>query len=289
MAAQLGYRTQTTQRVLAGEQVHLLAMVVADITNPVFFGMIRGAERTALHAGYQLVLAETQESQRIEQAALERLSAVVDGVILASSRLPDGQIRAAAKAAPLVVLNRLVDQVPSVAGDNLRSIKKVVQHLVEHGHRRLTYLAGPEASWSDGMRWRGVLEAADELELIVRRIGPLLPTEAGGRQAAASWSEHPTSAVIGYNDLIAIGFIRTLQQAGARVPQDVSVVGFDNIRDAELIDPRLTSVALPLVSLGSAAVNHLLKTSIIATRRDESVLLPARVVLRDSVGPPSAR
>ena len=94
------------------------------------------------------------------------------------------------------VLNRLVDQVPSVASDNIRAVKRAVEHLAQNGHRRLSYLAGPEASWADGMRWRGVLEAGHELDISVRRIGPHPPTPAGGRQAAEAWLRHPTTGVI---------------------------------------------------------------------------------------------
>lgn len=149
-----------------------------------------------------------------------------------------------------------------------------------------SYLAGPEASRADGMRWRGVREAGHELELKVRRIGPLLPTMRGGSSAAEAWAQHPTSAVIAYNDLVAIGFIQAVCRAGFRVPQDVSVVGFDNIIECTLIEPRLTTLAAPLVSLGSVAVNHLVRR----TQRplgdyDDLVVLPSRLVIRESTGP----
>jgi DNA-binding LacI/PurR family transcriptional regulator len=286
VAAQLGYRAETRQRRLEGPSTSMLAMVVADITNPVFFGMIRGAERTALHAGYTLVLAETQESETAERALLERIRPSVDGIILTSSRMSDAVIRTVAKTAPIVVLNRLVDQVPSVASDNVKAVKRAVEHLVGVGHRSLTYLAGPEASWADGMRWRGLLEAGHELDIKVRRIGPSLPTLAGGRQAAEQWLTAPTTGVVAYNDLVAIGFLQAMREHGIDVPGEVSVIGFDNIRDAELIQPALTTIASPLRSLGSAAVNHLLKTSLIPQQRgDDSVVLPARVVVRASTGP----
>jgi DNA-binding LacI/PurR family transcriptional regulator len=285
VAAELGYRMELRQRSLPSARTHLLAMIVADITNPVFFGLIRGAERTATHAGYTLVLAETQESEQAERQVVERLAARVDGVILASSRLSDGAIRAVAKTSPLVVLNRFVDQVPSVTSDNVRAVKRAVEHLVVLGHRAVTYLSGPEASWADSMRWRGLLEAGHELEIKVRRIGPYLPTINGGRQAAERWRKAPTSGVVAYNDLVAIGFMQAVAEAGLQVPRDVSVVGFDNIRDAGLVRPQLTTIASPLVSLGSAAVNHLLKTGVAPVRRDQAVILPARVVLRESTGP----
>ena len=288
VATRLGYRTDLRSRQVEGRSTSMLAMVVADITNPVYFGLIRGAERTAVHAGYTMLLVETQESEEAERALLARVVPSVDGVVLTSSRLSDADIRAVAKTVPLVVLNRLVDQVPSVASDNVRAVRTAVEHLVASGHRSLSYLAGPDASWASDMRWRGLVEGAHGPAVRVRRLGPHLPTVSGGRQAAAAWLAAPTTGVLAYNDLVAIGFIQAVTQAGLRVPQDVSVVGFDNIREAELVQPPLTTIASPLVSLGSAAVNHLLATSGTATARDPSFVLPARFVLRGSTGPAPA-
>lgn len=285
VAAELGYRSEPTERVLRSVRTGLLTMVVADITNPVFFGMIRGAERTASHAGYQLVLGETQESEERERQLVAALGPASDGLILTSSRLPDSAIRTLAKTTPLVVLNRLVDQVPSVVSDNVRAVERAVEHLVGAGHRSLSYLAGPEASWADGMRWRGLLEAGHELGLKVQRIGPNRPTMNGGRQAVEQWRRAPTTGVVAYIDLIAIGFIQAAGDAGYAVPRDVSVVGFDNIRESQLVSPRLTTIAAPMVSLGSAAVHHLLRTARTPPPAEQTVVLPARLVVRDSTGP----
>jgi DNA-binding LacI/PurR family transcriptional regulator len=285
VAAELGYRAERTERSLPSDRTGLLTMVVADITNPVFFGMIRGAERTASHAGYQLVLGETQESEARERQLVAGLSRTSDGLILASSRLPDNAIRGLAKATPLVVLNRVVDQVPSVVSDNVRAVKRAVEHLAGGGHRSLAYLAGPEASWADGIRWRAVLEAGHELGLRVQRIGPCRPTMGGGRQAVEQWRPGTSTGVVAYNDLVAIGFLQGVHEAGYAVPRDVSVVGFDNIREGELVSPQLTTIAAPLVSLGSAAVNHLLKTTSPPRRTQQTVILPARLVVRGSTGP----
>jgi LacI family transcriptional regulator len=287
VAAQLGYRTDETDRELPRTTTSLLAMVVADITNPVFYGMIRGAERTARHAGYTMVLAESQESPAAEREALERLVSAVDGVVLTSSRMSDAAIRSVAKSVRVVVLNRLVDQVPSVATDTVGAVRLAAEHLLNRGHDSLTYLAGPEASWSDGMRWRGVLESGQQLAIKVRRIGPYRPTISGGRDAATEWLQAPTSAVLAYNDLIAIGFQQGVTDAGLSVPADVSIIGFDNIREAELVTPGLTTLASPLASLGSAAVRHLLWVR----RSDEDdhapLLLPSRLVVRGSTARPA--
>ena len=282
-AARIGYRSVTIERDASTRGSSLIAMIVADITNPVFFGLIRGAERTASHAGYTLLITETQESERNEREALARVLPLVDGAVLTSSRMADSSIREAARQKPLVVLNRMVTQVPSVTSDNIRAIKGAAEHLTAAGIGAVSYLAGPEASWADGMRWRGLREAAMELDLKVQRIGPNLPTMQGGAAAALEWSRRPTHGVIAYNDLVAIGFIRAVTAAGHRVPEDVSVIGFDNIQESELVTPRLTTIAAPSVSLGSTAVNHLLKrTSHGRAEAPEPVQLPARLVVRDS-------
>ena len=170
--------------------------------------------------------------------------------------MSDSAIREVAKQRPTVVMNRVVGQVPSVTSDNVRAIKHAVEHLADSGIKAISYLAGPQASWADGMRWRGLVEAGHELELRVHRIGPCVPTMIGGIRAAERWLQNPTGGVIAYNDLIAIGFIRAVRKAGQHVPEDVQVIGFDNILDAALLEPRLTTIASPVVSLGSAAVNH---------------------------------
>ena len=285
VAEEIGYRSTALERALPVQRTMLLAMIVADINNPVFHGMIRGAERTAMHAGYTMLLVETQESEHTEKQALSRVLQAVDGVILSSSRMPDASIRDAAKHRPLVVLNRIVDQIPSVASDNLKAMRKASEHLAGAGVGEITYLAGPEASWSDGMRWRGLRAAGPELNLKVRRIGPNTPTMAGGRLAATKWRGNQTRGVIAYNDLLAIGFIQAVMLAGYRVPEDVCAIGFDNSLDSSLVEPRLTTIAAPLVSLGSAAVNRLLKRSWHEEAElAEPVLLPTRLVVRDSTG-----
>ena len=284
VAEEIGYRSTRIERE-SPHRSSLLAVVVADITNPVYFGMIRGAERTAAHAGYSTMIVETQESEATEREALARVQPIVDGIVLTSSRMGDGTIREIAKRGPLVVLNRIVGQVPSVTSDNIHAIKRAAEHLAEAGVDAITYLAGPDASWSNGMRWRGLREAGLELNLKVRRIGSHEPTMRGGAAAAQVWLQHPTPGVIAYNDLVAIGFIRAVAAAGVAVPAGVQVVGFDNIVDAELMQPGLTSIASPLVSLGSAAVNHLLNSRRQRAEELEPILLPARLVVRGSTGP----
>ena len=285
VADELGYRSGRMERPLSTRGTGVLAVIVADIANPVFVGMIRGAEREAAQHGLTLAIVETQESQEGEERAISRLEATVDGFILASSRLSDQTIRALAKRKSVVVLNRTVGEVASVASDNVRATKKATEHLIELRHSSICYLAGPEASFANGMRWRGLKEAGHELDLQVRRIGPFLPTLRGGGDAAERGRQRPTTAVIAYNDLMALGFMQAVAASGRRVPGDVSVIGFDNIVDAGLVEPGLTTIAAPLVSLGSTAVAHLASRRRVDADTREPVLLPARLVVRGSTGP----
>ena len=287
VAQRLGYRVRRIDPGPVARRAGLIALFVADIANPVFVGLIRGAERASAEHDTTLLLIESQESEDAEQAAVARLVPLVDGMVLTSSRLSDNAIRATAKTVPLVVLNRAVRDVASVTCDNVHAIKKAAEHLVGLGHREICYLAGPEASWADGMRWRGVREAGLELLLSVRRTGPYLPTLRGGRMAAEDWLARRSTAVIAYNDLMALGFCQRVAQAGVSIPGEVSVIGFDNIVDTTLVQPPLTTIAAPQVSIGSAAIHHL-----VGRRRPadadprESLRIPARLVVRESTGPP---
>ena len=286
VAGELGYRSGRMELPLSSRGSGVLALVVADIANPVFVGMIRGAEREASQRGLTLAIVETQESPESEERAIARLEAAADGFVLASSRLSDVAIRALAKRKPVVVLNRTVGEVTSVVSDNVQAIKKATEHLAGLGHSSICYLSGPEASYADGMRWRGLKEAGLELDLHVRRIGPYLPTLRGGAEAAGAWRDRPTSAVIAYNDLMAIGFMQAVAASGRQIPGQVSVVGFDNIVDADLVEPGLTTIAAPLVSIGATAVGLLLnRTTPETAGHREPVLLPARLVVRGSTGP----
>lgn len=286
VAAELGYRANPQARALSTRTTSMIAVLFADIGNPVFSELVQGAEEAAAEAGYAMVLADTRESAGRERQVLDTILTSVDGVVLASPRMSDTAARQVAKVKPTVVLNREVGGLPSVIVDNARGMHRAAEHLVELGHRQVTYIAGPEAAWPDGVRWRALRDARVELGLTVRRIGPVEPTLNGGVRAAREWAaHHPTSAVVAYNDLVAIGFVRAVQAMGRSVPKDVSVIGFDNIPAAELVTPGLTTVAAPLRALGGRAVKHVLAfVGAARSRTTEPLVLPTRLVLRGSTG-----
>ncbi|MER7444574.1 LacI family DNA-binding transcriptional regulator [Micromonospora avicenniae] len=287
IALEMGYRTNPVVRVPLGERSSMIALAISDITNPYYFEIIRGAQAAAMEAGFTMLLADAQESDQLEREALDRAVQTVEGIVLASSRMSDTSIRMTAKLRPLVVLNRVVAGVPSVVTDHRHGMRQAVDHLYGLGHRHITYLAGPEAAWSDGIRWQALREATSELGLRLHRLGPYPPTVRGGVAAADDFSRRPTSAVIAYNDLVALGLLRGFSAVGVRVPQDVSVVGFDNIFGTDLVTPGLTTLAAPLHLLGRAAVQGLL--ALIAGGQPPvgaPVIIPTRLVVRASTGQP---
>ena len=292
VAEELGYRANPLARALPTGRTSLLALVVSDVANPFFFDIVRGAEQAASAAGYTLLVADAHESATAERESLERMITLVEGVVLATSRMSDSAIRVVAKQRPTVVLNRTLTDVPSVLSDNVRGMRRAVEHLGELGHRTITYVAGPEASWVDGVRWRSLHDGAYELELRARRIGPFAPTQHGGRLAAEAFAANPTSAVVCYNDLVSIGFMRRLTELGARIPAEVSVIGFDNIFGSDFCSPPLTTVAAPLRALGDQAVRRLLaqlRTANPSPTDVRPILLPAQLIVRSSTARPARR
>lgn len=170
--------------------------------------------------------------------------------------------------------------------DNPAGMRAAAAHLAGLGHEAITYVAGPEASWTDGVRWRALRNVCQELGLRTHRVGPFPPTLEGGLGAAALLLEDLPSAVVAFNDLVAIGLIQGVRLNGVSVPADLSVVGHDNIQMARLLSPGLTTVAGPQRFMGALAVRYLL-----ATMRDPGVaaghpaMLPVKLTVRGSTGP----
>lgn len=285
VAAELGYRVRPLASGPPTGRTSMLALAVSDVTNPFYAEIIRGAESAAGRAGFVLLLIDAQESGLLERASLERALPAVEGVVLAGTRLSDSALRMIAKQRPLVVLNRDVAHVPSVILDNPHGMRVTAEHLADLGHRALTYVAGPEASWVDGTRWRGLREAAGGLGVRVHRVGPCAPTIEGGRAAAGDLPAELPTAIVAYNDQLAIGLMLALQARGVRVPADVSVVGFDDIFPSRIVTPGLTTVAAPLREQGRAAVCAVLSprgTS--PARTGQPMTLPVKLVVRGSTG-----
>lgn len=279
-ADRLEFRVNPMARALQTGKTNMLGLVLADITNPVVFGIVRGAEHAAAEAGYTLVIAESQESVENEANAIERLLPSVDGLVLAITRLALEDIGDIAARKPVILINRAADEVDSVLPDIAGGVTELLDHLASHGHRSIAFLAGPDTSWASTRRWAEILTAAEQRDMAVVEIGPNPPTIAGGHEGLRRVLDSRATAVIAYNDLMAIGLMQEAASRGIPVPEQLSVAGFDDIFGSELITPPLTTVATDLAEAGRRAVRRLLGAD-----EPTGALLPTWLIARGSTGP----
>lgn len=290
VAVGMGYRSEGVFRPLAPGRTNIIGLAVADVTNPFYFGILRGAEVAANRAGYTLLLADAQESDAHERENLTRLLPLVDGLLIGSTRTSDTVLRGLAKSQPMVILNRQVGGLTCVLPDTKAGIRRAVEHLLALGHHHIHYVAGPDASWISGMRWLAMREAARDLDFVTHRLGPNQPTVEAGHAVAAQLIDRGATAVVCYNDMMAMGLMAGLAEGGVRVPDQVSVIGFDNVFASDLVTPALTTVASPLTTLGETAVRHIVAMIRGArSHTDSPIIVPVRLIVRASTGPAPGR
>jgi DNA-binding LacI/PurR family transcriptional regulator len=288
VAERLGYTPNPAARALESGRTNTVALVLPDITNPYFFGLIKGAERAAAAAGQTLVIGDTEENPAAEARVVRTLGPAVDGFVICSSRLPDADLVAAAQHDPLTLVNRQVTGLDSVVSDYQAGTRQIVDHLASLGHRGFVFLGGPPESWSGARRWRGLQTAARARGMTAVRHGPYQPTLGGGVAAADSVLASGATALVAHNDLLAIGVLGRLRERGVGVPDRVSVVGFDDIFGSEFCAPPLTTLAERVREAGGRAVESLLMQM---QRRDSQparLVLPTQLLVRGSTGPPPA-
>ncbi len=289
-AAALNYHPRVAAQSLMSGRSMTLALLVPDITNPFYFDLIRGAQGQAAAAGYNQILIDTEESVELESHHISTSAKGADGLVLAASRLTAEALRAAAQTVPLVAVNRTTAGVASVVIDTPTGMSQAVDHLASLGHREVAYLSGPRSSWSNSRRWRAVQLAARRTGLTARRLGPFPPTRATGAAAADAAVHVGVTAVIAFNDLIALGVLQRLLARGIDVPGDMSVVGCDDTFGADFCHPPLTTVSAPIEQVGRLATDMLLEQLRPVSARPRAHTVPAVLTIRGSTGPvPASR
>jgi LacI family transcriptional regulator len=286
----LGYRPSRIARGLATNKTMTIGLVVPDIANPFFSEIARGADGAAHDAGYSLLLGNAFEDAEREADVLHTLEEKrVDGIVLCSSRLPVDKLDEFCAQQPAVVLINRWNQranVGTVQVDDAAGANAAVRHLIAAGRRVIGFLAGPPISHSGQERARGYASALTEAGLVPdpALIVACSPDLEGGKQAAANLliARPDVSALFCYNDLVAAGALHACAGLGRRVPEDIAVVGCDDIPLAEMVTPPLTTLHVPQQEMGAAAIKLLLdKINDCAGGCREVVLLP-RLVIRAS-------
>lgn len=287
--ARLGFVPNPVARGLAGGRTLSIGVVAQTIDSPFFGGALRGIETTLDAAGYSPLYVSGHWSVAHEQRCIDTLRARrVDGVILLAARIGDGALAALAQHCPVVVTGRRLQapQLWAMDFDNAEGARLATEHLLQLGHRRIAFICGDLKHPDGKARLRGhrlALKAAGVDEALV------LPgdfTEASGlaavQQALAAGQRF--SAVFAANDQMAFGAGLALHRAGLRVPQDVSLVGFDDLAGALYTLPPLTSVHHPVQELGQMAASAMLQ--LLAGAQPALAMPGPRLIVRESTAAP---
>lgn len=284
VAAQLGYRREPARVAPARTMSRTLYLLVQDSANPFFTDLVKGVVRQAKAAGYLAVVGDAEETPAMEQVLIERVSRAVDGIITSARSTSDAEMRELARHHPLVLFNREIAGVSSVVAGTAESSHQLLGHLHALGHRRVVYTAGPNNSWTNQQRWGALHHAARNLGMTLIRTGPFSPTYDQGAVAGEIAATHHPTAIIAFNDQLAIGLIRYFVRRGVRVPEALSITGYDNTYGASFVHTGLTCLDAPVEDAGRAAVDLLL-AHIGGDARPRTIRLPSPLRVRGSTGP----
>ena len=276
-ADDLGYRPNRAARALTTGRTFNMGLIVADIANPFFPPLIKAAQAQARGRDYHVFVADTDEDPRVEEELIRTFTKQVDGVLLCSPRLSNKMIERLAEDVPFVVINRRIKGMPAVLMNVAQGAKLALEHLAGLGHRRIALVSGPIGSWTSN-EMQGVAAETPGLDLIF--FGPNQPTEAGGLSVAPEVAACGATAVLAYNDLMALGLIEGLAAMEIGVPDQISVIGFDDILPGRLNRPKLTTVAMPAAQAGRMAVDLLLQSG----GEGATVTLDTALIVRESTG-----
>jgi DNA-binding LacI/PurR family transcriptional regulator len=292
---ELGYRPSIVARSLRMRRTRSLGLIVTDIQNAFFPDLVQGADQEARARGYSILLGSAAYDERRAVHYLDLMvDRRVDGILVASSQVSDTSGGWLATApVPVVVANAEPGTLPVtvITSDNRNGARIAVEHLLALGHRRIAYVRGAETFTADRPRLEGFREAVRRAGLAASDTPELDGDgrfEGGERAVRTLFNDHaPVTAIACYNDITAIGALRALRNIGVRVPEDVSVIGTDDIAAASWVVPALTTVAQQRGEMGRLATERLI--NMIEGTEDpaaaRTVRLPMTLTVRESTGP----
>jgi LacI family transcriptional regulator len=304
-ARRLGYRPNPLARSLRSHRSNIVGVMVFDITDPFCTLILRGLENSLYQANYLSLLADAHnEPHRFERYLEMLLDRRVEGlIVIANWLVTDIKLLAdlTAKQVPTVIAGRdyEIDTVSTVSVDNEAGAALALEHLYRLGHREIAFLRGPRVLTSSGQRWRGIRGFAHSAGLpldpkkiaeLPESLDPNSSFEAGAQRTAELLRQGKTfTALLAYDDMTALGALRALKHKGLRVPEDCSVIGFDDVAQAGLSAPALTTVRQPMEAMGSMSVGIMLDAiKALDQQRDAPMIrrkIPAELVVRESTCP----
>jgi|YelNatPaOPRAMG01_1025707.scaffolds.fasta_scaffold02505_22 LacI family transcriptional regulator len=267
VAKKLNYKPNYRGQVLTSRSTKTIGLLITDITNPFFPEVVRGAEETSNEAGYTILLGNTSESEEKETNYLEFFSrGPVDGVIISASRISNEQIISLAEEGlPIVVINRVFEHpsISYVATDMVKGGYLATMHLIRLGHSKIALINGPHHSEAAEKRLEGYKMALREegIDYNPELVSYNVPIAESAYKEVIKlfYSKDPPTAIFAYNDLMAFGVINAAKELGIKIPEELSIIGFDDIFFSSFTDPPLTTIRQQKKDLGQKAVELLFK------------------------------
>ena len=286
-AMELNYFASPVARSLVLGKTNTIAVVIPDLENPSFHGILRGLSRAAAANGYHILIADSAESVAEEMVLAVETRRRCDGLVLCAPRMPEADLaRLVEELKPVVLINREVGSsaTPVVAADHRTALTELLNLLYGYGHRSMVYLAGVSGSASNARRLAAVRDFLDDQADVRIQVLPGGVTFDDGCAAAARVLDSSATAVLAFNDLLATGLIGALGDRGVRVPEQISVVGFDDIPFARYLTPSLTTASVPVAELGRHAWQRM--WDLLNNRPPgHAIFLRPRIESRGSAGP----
>lgn len=286
-AARLDYVPSNAARSLSLGRTHTVALVMPDLSNPMFQQVLRGANRAAAAAGYRLLVTDSVEDPEAEADLAIEARRRCDALILCSPRMSPRDLRRVLSATePVVLINRESEAggVPSLVVDYAEGVRLLMRRMMRHGHRSFVYLSGPSSSTPNAERVQALRALAREHEDITLRVLPCGGSIEDGDAALGPVLESGATAVLAYNDVVALGLLGKLNEAGVAVPSDISVAGYDDIPFTRYSTPPLTTVSVPKEELGRHAWEEV-ERMLSGDERTTVLRFPPRLIERGSTGP----
>lgn len=288
---QLGYRPNAVARGLASKKTTTVGVVIPDISSSFFSELARGIEDIANMYNYNIILCSSDQNIEKElQSTNTLLEKQVDGLLFMGGEITEEHMRIFTTASVPIVLASTKDReetLPSVNIDHFQAAYDATSWLIEGGHRRIAMVTGSLTnSWGRKERYEGYKRALEDADFqvedeYVRSGDKRYESGLSAAEYFLSLSEPPT-AVFTVSDETGVGIIHGVQDAGKRVPDDVEVIGYDNIRLTEMVRPRLTSVVQPMYDIGAVSMRLLTKYMNNETVEHHTVMLPHRIEYRNS-------
>jgi LacI family transcriptional regulator, repressor for deo operon, udp, cdd, tsx, nupC, and nupG len=288
---ELNYQPNILARYFRRTETKTILVVVPSIMNNVFPQMIAGIDLIANQYGYKVLLGNTYQDPEKAYNYIEELKQKqVDGMILLTTKLDNDVINDIADRYPVVLTSDFIEglNVPTVAIDNISSSREAVEHLLQLGHRRVGMITGPLNSLLSRDRLKGYRQALLANEIAIESV--LIQEgdhsyDSGYNQMNKflALDDQPT-AIFAANDSMAMGAVKAVKAQGLRVPEDVAVVGFDNIQFSEIFEPALTTIAQPLIEMGKRSMELLLKQIKGEPLTKKQHVLDTKLIIRDSCG-----